>query len=126
MDKEISDQTPDGSYAMDLLTLADASRRSGISPSTLASRIKNGSMRSYKIRGRVYITLEDIGEWLPLWYRGHETVIREAHAAGEPDAYTATLLGLSRERVGQLRKRLGLPVNPPKPRLPKAFAPRRA
>jgi len=117
---------PDSSYSIDLLTLTEAAQVSGISANTLAGRVRRGSMKSYHRQTRVYITLEDIGEWLPLWYRGHETVIREAHAAGEPDAYTAALLGLSRERIRQLRKKLGLPVNPPKPRLPKAFAPRRA
>ena len=107
-----------------LLTCAEASRESGINADALSSRVRSGSMRSYHRQGRVYITLEDVSEWFPLWRRDHEAIIREAHAAGEPDAYAAALLGLSRERVRQLRKKLGLPVNPPKPRLAKAFAPR--
>jgi hypothetical protein len=124
MNTEVQVTISDGGNWKDLLTFAEASRESGISADTLSSRVRSGSMKSYHRQGRVYITLEDVGEWSPLWYRGHEAVIREAHAAGEPDAYTATLLGLTRERVRQLRKKLGLPANPPKPRLAKAFAPR--
>ncbi|MAH49237.1 hypothetical protein CMI37_25655 [Candidatus Pacearchaeota archaeon] len=118
MDKKPPDQW------RELLTCAEASQKSGLNAFTLWSRVRGGSIRSYRRNGKVYVTLEDIGDWMPLWYRGHEAAIREAHAAGEPDAHTARILGLSRERVRQLRTRLGLPVNPPKPRLPKAFAPR--
>ena len=47
--------------------------------------------------------------------------VREAHATGEPDRVIATMMGISRERVRQIRTSLGLPTNPRKPRLAKAF-----
>lgn len=112
---------------VDLLTLSEAARESGISIHTLSSRVSGGSMRCYRRQARTYVTLEDIGNWVPKWYRGHEIAILEAHTAGEPDAYIARKLGLSRERIRQIRgERLGLPANPPKPYLPKEFAPREA
>jgi hypothetical protein len=108
---------------INLLTLAEAAEESGINQETLASRIRNGSLRSYRRNGRVYLITQDITEWQPLWYNNHIDAIREAHAAGEPDVVMAAMLGISRERVRQLRTSIGLPLNPQKPRLPKAFAP---
>ena len=108
---------------INLLTIAEAAEESGINQETLSSRVRNGSLRSYRRNGRVYLITQDITEWQPLWHTNHMDVIREAHAAGEPDVVMAAILGVSRERVRQLRKPLGLLPNPRKPRLPKAFAP---
>ena len=108
---------------INLLTIAEAAEESGINQETLSSRVRNGSLRSYRRNGRVYLITQDITEWQPLWHNNHMDVIRGAHAAGEPDMVIATMLGISRERVRQLRTSLGLPRNPQKPRLPKAFAP---
>ena len=108
---------------INLLTIAEAAEESGINQETLSSRVRNGSLRSYRRNGRVYLITQDITEWQPLWHNNHMDVIREAHAAGEPDMAIAAMLGISRERVRQLRTSLGLPRNPQKPRLAKAFAP---
>jgi len=112
-----------GKNKINLLTLAEAAEESGINQETLASRVRNGSLRSYRRNGRVYLITQDIAEWQPLWHHNHMDVIREAHAAGEPDAAIAAMLGISRERVRQLRTSIGVPPNPRRPRLPKAFAP---
>jgi len=107
---------------INLLTIAEAAEESGINQETLSSRVRNGSLRSYRRNGRVYLITQDITEWQPLWHNNHMDVIREAHAAGEPDMAIAAMLGISRERVRQLRTSLGLPRNPQKPRPAKAFA----
>ena len=108
---------------INLLTILEAAEESGINKETLSSRVRNGSLRTYTRNNRVYLIMGDITEWQPLWHTGHTDIIRQAHASGEPDTAIATMLGISRERVRQLRVSIGLPTNPPKPRLPKAFAP---
>ena len=108
---------------INLLTITEAAEESGINKETLSSRVRNGSLRTYTRNNRAYLIMEDITRWQPLWHTNHMDTIREAHAAGEPDVVVAAMLGISRERVRQLRKPLGLPPNPRKPRLPKAFAP---
>jgi hypothetical protein len=108
---------------INLLTIAEAAGESGINRETLSSRVRNGSLRTYMRNNRVYLIMQDITEWQPLWHNNHTEIMQAAHAAGEPDTIIAAILGVSRERVRQLRKPLGLPPNPRKPRLPKAFAP---
>jgi hypothetical protein len=108
---------------INLLTIAEAAEESGINRETLSSRIRGGSLRTYIRNNRMYLTMQDITEWQPLWHNNHMDTIREAHAAGEPDVVVAAMLGISRERVRQLRTSIGLPINPQKPRLPKAFTP---
>ena len=108
---------------INLLTLTEAAEESGINQETLTSRVRNGSLRAFRRNNRVYLIMQDITEWQPLWHNNHIDIVREAHADGEPDMAIATMLGISRERVRQLRTSLGLPRNPQKPRLPKAFAP---
>ena len=108
---------------INLLTLTEAAEESGVNQETLTSRIRTGSLRAFKRHYRLSLIMQDIAEWQPLWHNNHTDIVREAHAAGEPDTAIATMLGISRERVRQLRTSLGLPRNPQKPRLPKAFAP---
>ena len=110
---------------IELLTYREASEQSGVHSDTLFSRVKNGSLCAYRRKGRTYITMQDILEWQPLWKRDHDTVILQAHTAGESDVAMASMLGLSRERVRQIRNNLGLPANPLKPRLAKTIAPKR-
>jgi len=112
-----------GKNKINLLTLAEAAEESGVNRETLSSRVRTGSLCTYIRNKRAYLTIQDITGWQPLWRNNHIDIIREAHAAGEPDTGMATMLGISRERVRQLRNTLGLPPNPQKPRLPKAFAP---
>jgi hypothetical protein len=108
---------------IELLSYREASELSGIHHDTLSSRVRNGSLGVYHRKGRTYITMEDVNEWQPLWNRDHDAVILEAHTAGESDVAMASMLGLSRERVRQIRNNLGLPANPLKPRLAKTFVP---
>ena len=108
---------------INLLTITEAAEESGINRETLSSRVRGGSLRTYIRNNRVYLIMSDITAWQPLWHTNHMDTIREAHAAGEPDVVVAAMLGISRERVRQLRTSVGLPLNPQKPRLPKAFTP---
>jgi len=106
-----------------LLTFQEAATQMKVHYHALVSRVRNGSLRAYRRKGKTYITAEDIANWQPLWDRGHDLVVREAHAAGESDVAIGAMLGLSRERIRQIRNALGLAKNPLKPRLPKHFAP---
>jgi hypothetical protein len=110
---------------IELLTYMEASELSGVNHDTLSSRVRNGSLCAYHRKGKTYIVMADISEWQPTWKRDHDTVILQAHTAGESDVAMASMLGLSRERVRQIRNNLGLPANPLKPRLAKTIAPKR-
>jgi hypothetical protein len=105
----------------DLLTFQEAGAKSGILPRTLIGRVRYRSLRSYQRNGKTFVTLEDIAEWQPLWEHGQADIVREGHATGESDVAIAARMGLSRERVRQIRNSLGLPPNPLKPRLPKTL-----
>jgi len=104
-----------------LLTISEAAEQTGINRETLSSRVRSGSLRTYKRNKKTYLVIDDIIEWQPLWHNNHIATVREAHATGEPDRVIATMMGISRERVRQIRTSLGLPTNPRKPRLAKAF-----
>lgn len=104
-----------------LLTYGEAAKASGIEEHTIRGRVRTGSLPSYKWHSKTYVTMEDISEWQPKWHTDHDLYIREAHAEGIPDADMARHLGISRERVRQIRSGLGLKANPLKPRLPKTF-----
>ena len=106
-----------------LLTFNEAADQFDINIDTLASRVRTGSLRVYQAKHRLYLSPQEIAEWKPLWERDYEDVIRKAHAAGKGDADIAPQLGISRERVRQIRKKLKLPTNPRRPRLKKAFIP---
>ncbi len=104
-----------------LYTLAEASRETGVNLTTLKGRVRTGSLRAYKRGNGIFLDLQDIAEWQPLWSRDYNYIIQTAHASGEPDSAIAAIIGVSRERVRQIRKSLGLKANPMRGRLPKAI-----
>jgi hypothetical protein len=107
----------------ELLTISEAAKEYGVNIYTLEGRVFRGSMPSYRRGRHLYVTAADVVSWQPLWARDHEKIIREANAAGESDSAIGEFLGISRERVRQLRNRIGLTANPPQPRREKSQAP---
>lgn len=107
----------------ELLTISEAAKEYGINRYTLEGRVFRGSMPSYRRGKHTYVIAADVLSWQPLWARDHEKIIREANAAGESDSAIGAYLGISRERVRQLRNRIGLTANPPQPRREKSLPP---
>lgn len=107
----------------DLMTLSKAAEEYGILRRTLDDRIRSGRMPGYKMGGHVYVRAEDIEAFKEksAWNRRgpHFIAVRERHSEGMSDYAIAKQLGLSRERIRQIRDKLGLPVNPRRPTLPK-------
>ena len=117
----VAKETTMDTSKINLLTVAEAAEESGMNQETLSSRVRTGSLRSFRRNSRVYLIMQDIIEWQPVWHNNPLEIIQEAHAAGESDVSIATMLGVSRERVRKLRSSLGLPRNPRKPQLSKVF-----
>ncbi len=99
----------------------EAARATGLLEHTLRARVRTGTLASYRYDKRTYVTLQDIAAWQPRRRSDRELYIREGHAAGMSDASMGRDLGISRERVRQIRSGLGLEANPPRPRLTKTF-----
>jgi excisionase family DNA binding protein len=106
-----------------LMTLSKAAEEYGILRRTLDDRIRSGRMPGYKVDGHVYVRAEDIEGYKEkaTWSRRgpHFIAVREGHSEGMSDYAIAKQLGLSRERIRQIRDKLDLPVNPRRPTLPK-------
>ena len=109
--------------ATNLMTLSKASEEYGILRRTLEQRVHKGRLTAYKVHGHVYVLAEDVEEYKEqsaLGRRGpHFTDVREGHSEGKSDYAMSKELGLSRERVRQIRSKMGLPRNPRRPTLPK-------
>ena len=109
--------------AINLMTLSKAAEEYGILRRTLEQRIRRGRLTAYKVRGRVHVLTEDIEEYQAKAARGrrgpHFVYVSEGHSEGKSDYAISKELGLSRERVRQIRNKLGLPLNPRRPTLPK-------
>ena len=108
------------------LTIAQASRRFGLSADTIRSRIERGALPSYTLDGyHLLVSPDDIAAWedgrngrrrqpgqRQRGANAHrvETMYNDGHS----DRSIATALGITHQRVSQLRRAVGLP------RLPKA------
>jgi hypothetical protein len=77
------------------------------------------------VDGHVYVRAEDIEEFkekATLGRRGPNFMaVGKGHSEGMSDYSISKKLGLSRERIRQIRNKLGLPLNPRRPTLPKTF-----
>jgi hypothetical protein len=113
--------------AINLMTISKAAEEYGIVRRTLAERVQGGHIPSYKGKGRIYVLAKDVEEYkekAAQSRRGpHFMYVSEGHSEGKSDYAMSKELGLSRERIRQIRSKLGLPRNPRSPTLPKAFAP---
>lgn len=106
-----------------LLSVPEAARQFGIKYNTLISRVISRTIPSSRVGKHRYINPEDMLRWHeyahakrhgPNW-----DAVAKCHAEGLSDVSISEQLGISRERVRQLRVRQGLSPNPRRPRLPK-------
>lgn len=106
-----------------LMSVSEAAREYGISRNNLAENIKSGKILAYVLKGHVYICAENIEAYKEASTEGRRgpnfTAVLKGHSEGKSDYAIAQELGLTRERVRQIRNKAGLPVNPRRPTLPK-------
>ena len=111
----------DGEVA--LLSVPDAAREFGIKYNTLISRIKSKTLPATLVGKHRYVHPEDIlrfEEYAHAKRHGPNwDAVAKCHAEGLPDIRISERLGISRERVRQLRVCQRLEPNPRRPRLPK-------
>jgi len=106
-----------------LMTISEAARKHGISRNRLSGYIRAGKISSYAVRGHVFVSAESVEQYKDkvAWSRRglNFSAVVEGHAEGKSDYAISKELGLTRERVRQIRSKAGLPVNPRRPTLPK-------
>ena len=107
-----------------LISIATAVKRWNINLSTITSRVRRGQMPSYNIDGRIYLNPADVIDWLQIHSEGlskgdNWLLVQQAHEQGLSDVAIAEQLGISRERVRQIRVKQGLLPNSRRPQLPK-------
>jgi len=109
---------------VNLISVATAAERWNMKYSTLTSRIKRRAIPSYSIGGRIYINPADMVDWLQVHSGGlakgdNWFLVKQAHEQGLSDVAIAEAVGISRERVRQIRAKQGLLPNSRRPGLPK-------
>ena len=105
----------------DLIPISMAATLFNVKYMTLFNRISSGSLKGYQVKGRTYVSPQDIVEWEATRHdrkRGSSWKIEEALAQGKSDIAIAEQLGISRERVRQIRTDMGVAKNPRRPGLP--------
>jgi len=106
----------------DLIPISMAATLFNVKYMTLFNRISSGSLKGYQVKGRTYVSPQDIVEWEATRHdrkRGSSwKKVEEALAQGKSDIAIAEQLGLSRERVRQIRTDMGVAKNPRRPGLP--------
>ena len=106
-----------------LMTISEAARKHGISRNKLSEYIRAGKIPGYAVRGHVFVSAESVAQYKDkiAWSRRglNFNAVVEGHAEGKSDYAMAKELGLTRERIRQIRSKVGLPVNPRRPTLPK-------
>ena len=107
------------------MTISEAAMQHGVSRNKVADYIKSGKVLGYSVKGHIYITAESIEDYkyAYTWDRRgpNFTAVVDGHSEGKSDYAISRELGLTRERVRQIRSKVGLPVNPRRPTLPKTF-----
>ena len=64
----VAKETTMDTSKINLLTVAEAAEESGMNQETLSSRVRTGSLRSFRRNSRVYLIMQDIIEWQPVWH----------------------------------------------------------
>ena len=100
------------------LTIAEASRLTGIPGHTLRNRAERGSLPHYKADGyHVMVNLSDINAWKdrredrqkgPHNWGANAHRVLALHDKGYTDMNIASAINISRQRVSQIRQRSGL------------------
>ena len=101
---------------IELMTISAAAREYDIPRSRLTARVTSGRVQGYRAKGILYVRARDLEEYKEraAWGRRGPNflVVQEGHSEGRSDYAMARELGLSRERIRQIRGKLGLPKNP--------------
>ena len=110
-----------------LRSVSEAAREYGVSRNNLAENIRSGKIRAYVVKGHIYISAESIEDHNEAKEASNQggrgpnfTAVLEGYSEGKSDYAIAKELGLTRERVRQIRSKVGLPVNPRRPTLPRS------
>lgn len=106
-----------------LITIQEAHQQYDVPVATIYHRIQNNRLKGYELNNKWYVDPEDFDGWTEGLYsfrRGEAfEQIPILHEQGMTDAEMSVALGVSRQRIYQLRNKLELKANPRKPRLPK-------
>jgi hypothetical protein len=101
---------------IELMTISAAAREYDIPRSRLTTRVTSGRIQGYRVKGILYVRAKDLDEYRERVAVGHRgpnfLVVKAGHGEGKSDYAMARELGLSRERIRQIRGKLGLPKNP--------------
>ena len=97
-------------------SIPEASRRLGISQSAIWGRITRGDIPRYSVDGyHVAVDLSDITAWVdrrrdkqPHKWGANAQMVVALRNEGYTDALIASTLGISRQRVAQIRQRAGV------------------
>ena len=108
-----------------LMTIYTAATAFQVERSTLYKRIHSGTLVGYEVNNKMYVNAEDLMNWKENLNksRRHEVsrLVAELWQEGLPDSDIAVRVGRSRERVRQIRNRMGKPANPRRAKLPKGW-----
>ena len=108
-----------------LMTISNASSVFSVEKSTLYKRIHSGTLVGYEVNNKMYVDGEELVGWKENLNksRRHEVsrLVAELWKEGWPDSDIAVKIGRSRERVRQIRNRMGKPANPRRGKLPKGW-----
>ena len=116
----------EGASYIPLMSVSEAASKYGVSRNNLSDHLRAGRILGYVVKGHVFVSAASIAEYKEdsTWARRgpNFTAVLEGHRDGKSDYAIAKDLGLTRERVRQIRSVAGLPVNPRRPTLPKMRA----
>ena len=106
-----------------LMTVYNAAAEFNLERSTLYRRIESGTLTSYEVNNKVHVDPDELNNWGENInvIRGNDTAdkVAELWEEGLPDSVIAVRIGRSRERVRQIRTKMGKKPNPRMARLPK-------
>ena len=105
-----------------LITIQEAHEQYDIPLATIYYRIHKNSLKGYELNNKWYVDPDDFVEWLSTHSLRRGEALEQVpilHEQGMTDSEMSVALGVSRQRIHQLRNKLELKANPRKPRLPK-------
>ena len=101
-----------------LITVQEAHKQYAVVPATVYHRIHNGRLKGYELNNKWYVDPLDLIGWENTLHKSrHGDVFNQLpglHEQGITDSELANHLQVSRQRVHQIRNKLGLKANPRK------------